>query len=136
VTLLFILLLAFGDVAALKYEPDLEKRSELALADADQGIDGARKAYSAGDEKSTAAALDEVAMAVDVSYDALTHAHTAPRNSKYYKRAELKVRALIRRLTSFRDEVGFDARQPIENAIKKLSEVHDQLIADIMSKKK
>jgi hypothetical protein len=136
VTFLFILWLAFADIAALKSEPDLEKRSELALAEADQEVDGARKAYSSGDEKATAAALDEVAMAVDVSYDALAHAHTAPRNSKYYKRAELKVRALIRRLTSFRDEVGVDARPPVENAIKKLSEVNDQLIADIMSKKK
>jgi hypothetical protein len=42
----------------------------------------------------------------------------------------------MRRLTGFRDEVSFEARQPIEAAIKKLSDVHDQLIADIMSKKK
>jgi hypothetical protein len=129
-------MLVFGDIGALKSEPDLEKRSELALADADQQIDGARQAYTAGDEKGATVALEEVATAVDVSYDALEHAHTAPRKSKYYKHAELKVRALIRRLTSFRDEVSFDARQQVETVIKKLSDVHDQLIADIMSKKK
>lgn len=136
VTFLLIAMLALGDIAALKSEPDLEKRSELALADADQQIDDARSAYAAGNDKAAMAALDELTMAVDVSYDALEHAHTPPRKSKYYKRAELKVRALMRRLNSFRDEVSFDARSQVETTIKKLSDVHDQLIADIMSKKK
>jgi len=135
-TLLLIFMLAFGDIAALKSEPDLEKRSELALGNADQQIDEARKAYSAGDQKAAGAALDELAADVDLSYDALQHARTAPRKSKYYKQAELKVRALTRRLASFRDEVGFDARAQVETVIKKLSDIHDQLIADIMSKKK
>jgi len=136
VTFILIFAMAFGDITALKSEPDLEKRSELALAEADQHIDDARKAYSAGDDKAATAALDEVAIAVDVSYDALEHAHTPPRKSKYYKRAELKVRALMRRLASFRDEVGFDARPSVEAVIKKLSDVNDQLVADIMSKKR
>lgn len=133
---LLALLIAFGDVTALKSEPDLEKRSELALTNAEKSMDEARQAYNGGDEKVTQAALDELAESVDLSYDALQHAHTPPRRSKYYKRAELRVRALMRRLTGFRDEVSFEARQPIEAAIKKLSDVHDQLIADIMSKKK
>ena len=62
-----IIALIFGDIAALKSEPDLGKRSELALADADQQIDEAHKAYAAGDQKAAAAALAEVAMAVEVS---------------------------------------------------------------------
>jgi len=128
--------MAFADVAALKAEPDLEKRSELALAEADQEIDTARKAYSDGDEKAGAAALEDLTMAVNLSYDALQHAHTPPRKSKYYKRAELKVRALMRRLASLRDEVGFETRPIVENAIKKISDVNDLLVADIMSKKK
>jgi len=130
------LLLAFGDITAVKSEPDLEKRSEVALANAEREMDEARKAYSGGDDKTTQAALDELAESVGVSYDALEHAHTAPRKSKYYKRAELRVRALIRRLTGFRDEVSFDSRQQVEVVLMKLSEVHDELIADIMSKKK
>ncbi|HYL36527.1 MAG TPA: hypothetical protein VEV17_11495 [Bryobacteraceae bacterium] len=130
------LLLAFGDIAAVKSEPDLEKRSELALANAERDMDQARQAYQGGDEKTAQAALNELMESVDLSYDALQNAHTPPRKSKYYKRAELRVRALIRRLNSFRDEVSFDARPPIEAAIKKLSDVHDQLISDIMSRKK
>ncbi len=135
-TLLLIIALIFGDIAALKSEPDLGKRSELALADADQQIDEARKAYAAGDQKAAAAALAEVAMAVEACYDALQHSRTPPRKSKYYKQAELKVRAMMRRLASFRDEVSFDTRPQVEAVLKKLSDVNDQLVTDIMSKKK
>ena len=134
--IILAILIAFGDLTAVKSEPDLEKRSELALANAEHEVDEARQAYTSGDEKAAQSALDELTESVDLSYDALQHAHTPPRKSKYYKRAELRVRALIRRLTGFRDEVSFDARQPVEAAIKKVSDVHDELIADIMSKKK
>jgi len=136
VIFLLALWLAFGDIAAVKGEPDLEKRSELALANADHDVDAARQAYSGGDENATQAALSELTDSIEVCYDALQHARTPPRKSKYYKRAELKVSALIRRLRGFRDEVSFDSRPPVEAALKKLSDVHDDLIADIMSKKK
>ena len=127
---------AFWDLGAVKAEPDLEKRSELALANADRAIDEARKTYNAGDRKAAQAALDEVSESVVLSYDSLQHTHSAPRKSKYYKRAEQKLQGLIRRLSGFRDEVSFDSRQSVERVVNKLSEVHDQLITDIMSKKK
>jgi len=130
------LFFAFWDLGSVKSEPDLEKRSELALANADREIDEARKGYNAGDQKAAEAALDEVSQSVVLSYDALEHSHTAPRKSKYYKRAEQKLQGLIRRLSGFRDEVSFDSRQSVERVVNKLSEVHDQLITDIMSKKK
>ena len=130
------LFFAFWDLGAVKSEPDLEKRSELALANADRAIDEARKAYNAGDQKAAQAALDEVSESVVLSYDSLQHTHSAPRKSKYYKRAEQKLQGLIRRLSGFRDEVSFDSRQSVERVVNKLSEVHDQLITDIMSKKK
>lgn len=135
-TLLLALVLAFVDLGALKSEPDLDRRSELALANSDREIDIARKAYSDGDDKAVDAALQEIQESVDISYDALEHTNKAPRKSKYYKSAELKVRALIRRLNSFRDEVSFDTRQHVDKVIKRLSDVHDELIESIMSKKK
>lgn len=130
------LFFAFWDMAAVKAEPDLEKRSELALVNADHEVDEARKAYDAGDQKATQAALEEVTESVVLCYESLEHSHTAPRKSKYYKRAEQRLQALIRRLSGLRDEVSFDSRQPVERVINKLSDVHDQLITDIMSKKK
>jgi hypothetical protein len=135
-TFVLVLIFAFADITAVKSEPDLERRSELALANADRAIDEAKLAYNSGDDQAQHAALIEVQESVEASYEALEHSNKNPRRSKYYKNAELKVRALMRRLTSFREEVSFDTRQSVDAVIKKLSEVHDQLINDVMSKKK
>jgi hypothetical protein len=135
-TFVFVLLIAFADIGAVKLEPDLEKRSELALANADHAIDEARQAFSNGNDQAQQTALMEVQESVAASYDALEHSNKNPRRSKYYKNAEMKVRALMRRLTSFREEVSFEMRQSVDGVIKRLSDVHDQLINDVMSKKK
>jgi len=136
VILLLTLWLAAGDIGAVKAEPDLEKRSEVALANADRQMDAARKAYDAGDQQAMLAAIGELSESAEVSYDALQHAHTEPHKSKYYKRAELQLKALIRRVTGFRDEVSFESRAPVEAALKKVSDIHDDIIADIMRRKK
>jgi len=136
VTLALVILLAFADLAAVKAEPDLNRRSELALLNADEKIDEARKAYQAGDQRTEEADIQEVAESVTLCYQSLEKTRSEPRKSKYYKRAELKVSALMRRLSGFRDEVSFDFRPNVEAALKKLSDIHDQLLSDIMSRKK
>ncbi len=135
-TILLALFLAFADIAAVKTEPDLNKRSELALANADQAVDDARKAAQAGDDQALAAALQEVDESVAVCVDALQQTHSAPRKSKYYKRAEMKTNALIRRLTGLQDQVGYESRDRVTALIRKVSDAHDQLLSEIMSKKK
>lgn len=135
-TLALVILLAFADLAAVKAEPDLNRRSELALLNADEKIDEARKAYQAGDQSTEEADIQEVAESVTLSYQSLEKTRSEPRKSKYYKRAELKVSALMRRLSGFRDEVSFDFRPNVEAVLKKLSDIHDQLLSDIMSRKK
>jgi hypothetical protein len=136
VTLALLIFLAFADLDRVKAEPDLNRRSELALLNADEKIDQARQAYQAGNEAAEAEAIQEVAESVTLSYDALEKTHDAPRKSRYYKRAELKVSALMRRLSGFRDEVSFDFRPKVEEVLKRLSDVHDELLSDIMSRKK
>ena len=136
IPILAFLLLAFGDIAAVKSEPDLDRRSELALANADKEMDAAKQAYSGGDDQGEQQALAELRDLVDVSYDALEHSKQAPRKSKYYKNAELKLTALLRRLNSFRDQVSFEGREAVDAVIKRVSDVHDEVLAAIMSKKK
>jgi len=136
VTFALVIFLAFADLAAIKAEPDLNHRSELALMNADEKIDAARQAYQAGDEAAVQAAIQEVSDSVALCYSALEQTHEAPRKSKYYKRAELKVSALMRRLSGFRDEVSFEYREQVEAALKRLSDIHDELLSDIMSRKK
>ena len=64
-TFVLALLIAFADISAVKSEPDLEKRSELALANADHAIDEARQAYSSGNDQAQHAALNEVKESVE-----------------------------------------------------------------------
>lgn len=131
-----LILLAFADMASVKAEPDLNRRSELALMNADEKLDAARQAYQAGNESAQEAAIQEIADSVTLCYDSLGQAHGEPRKSRYYKRAELKVSALMRRLSGFRDEVSFDFRPRVDVVLKKVSDIHDELLADIMSRKK
>ena len=131
-----VIFLAFADLASVKTEPDLNRRSELALVNADQKLDEARQAYMAGNDRAEEAAIQEVEESVTLCYATLGQTRGEPRKSKYYKHAELRVSALMRRLTGFRDEVGFEFRPKIEAVLTKLSDIHDQLISDIMSRKK
>jgi hypothetical protein len=135
VTTALVFLMMAADLSSVTAEPDLQKRSELALANADHQVDAAREAYKGGDLTKMNGALDEVRDSVNLSVESLDQTHKHARNNKYYKRAELKVRALLRRLASFRDEVALDDRKQVDAVHQQLQEVHDKLIADIMSKK-
>jgi hypothetical protein len=132
---LLILLLA-ADLSSLKSEANLERRSELALDYANQSIDAARDAYSAGDAAKMQAALSETGDAVDVSYQALSDTGKNPRNNKFFKRAELRTRELMRRLDGLAQTVSVDDRDPVTKLREHIAEVHDNLLKGIMSKKK
>jgi hypothetical protein len=125
-----------ADLSAIKAEPDLGKRSDLALANADHNIDSARDAYKAGDLNKLRDLMTEVRESVNLAVESLEASRQQARRSKYYKRAELKTRALARRLGTLGDEVGVDDRHVVEEARAKVQEVHDHLLEDIMSNKK
>lgn len=131
-----VIFLLLADLGAVKAEPDPNKRSELALMNAEEKLDAARQAYKSGDEAAQAADIQEVGDSVALCYESLEQTHGAPRKSRYYKRAELRVSALMRRLSGFRDEVNFDFRPKVDAVLKKVSDIHDELLSDIMSKKK
>ena len=135
-TFLLILILAAADLSGIKATPDLEKRSELALANADEEIDNARAAYKSGSVKKMQQALEDLRESVAVAADALENHPKQARKSKYYKRAELKTRAMLRRLTTLADEVSVDDRKPVDDVRQKVQEIHDHLLEDIMSNKK
>ena len=124
------------DLASIKVEPNLEKRSELALNYANTALDQARDAYSLGDAAKMGAALEEVGGSVDLAYDSLSEAGKDPRGSRFFKRAELRTRELLRRLEGMRDTVNFEDRSVVEKIRDRVVEVHDNLLNGIMSKKK
>jgi hypothetical protein len=123
--------------ASVMAEDDLEKRSELALKAADESITEAVKAYSSGGDlasfKQHVSAVQELtALSLKSLKDSGKRASRSP---KYFKRAELKLRGMLRRMLNLSNEVSVEDRPVVEAAQKSMSDVHDQLLHDIMSKK-
>jgi uncharacterized coiled-coil DUF342 family protein len=132
---LLILCLAF-DLAAIKLEPNLERRSERALDNASTAMDTARDDAAAGDLAKVKADLDELRDSVDLAYQSLVDSgKSARRNPKFFKKAELKTRELMRRLEGLAQAVDADDRPAVETVRERVSKVHDDLIHDIMQKK-
>ena len=132
---LLILCLAF-DLSAIKLEPNLERRSELAMENASAAMDQARDAAIAGDIAKMKTSLAELRESVDLAYQSLVDVgKSARRNPKFFKRAELKARELMRRLDSLSLAVDFEDRTSVKAAQDGVSKVHDDLIRDIMQKK-
>lgn len=133
---LLMLVLAL-DLNTVKQEPNLERRSDLALEHANEELDVARDAFNDNDMVKMRAALEEVTDSVNLSYQSLTDTgKDARRSPKFFKRAELKTRDLLRRLDGLDQMVDVDVRASVDRVRDRVSEVHDNLLKSIMSKKK
>jgi len=131
-----VLALAF-DLAGVKSEPNLEKRSELALTNANSALDAARDSYNQGDFDKTKTELDEVEQSVDLAYQSLSATGKDPRRDpKFFKRAELRTRELLRRLEGLGETVSFADRSMVEKVRDRVSAVHDDLINGVLTKRK
>jgi hypothetical protein len=130
----WILVLALAiDLAGVKSEPNLERRSDRALENANAAMDAARAAYDRGEVEKAGAALDEVKESVDLSYQSLEESGKGPRNNSHFKFAEKATRALLRRLESFRDTVSVAERDSVDAVRAHVSEIHDNLLDGIMT---
>jgi hypothetical protein len=141
---LLILLLLFGSPAvmsagefpAVMAEANLEKRSDIALREADKMTTAAKTAYEAKNIEDFKARIADVQELVALSYQSLQDTgKRARRNPKYFKRAEMGIRALMRRLDSLANDVSIEDRPIVEAAHKELNTVHENVLHDIMSKK-
>jgi hypothetical protein len=133
--LLLSLMLAL-DLAGIKAEPRLEKRSQLALQFADSEVDSARDLYKKGEVDACRTALGEIETAVQLSYDSLLATGKDPRrNSKPFKDAEKSTRQILRRLDSLSDLMSALDRGAVEPVQHTVSDIHDKLIIGIMGKK-
>ena len=133
--LLLTLLLAF-DLSSLQSEPNLEKRSALALKNADAAVTAVRDASQKGDDAALMAALDEVRASVDAAVKSLSDSGVNPRKSKYYKQGEQSLRQLLRRLDGLLQTVSAVDQDAIKPVRAHVSDTHDKLIAAIMARKK
>jgi hypothetical protein len=134
--LILVLTLAF-DLTAIQSEPNLEKRSERALDYANLALDAARDDYNSGNYDKSQNELQEVCDSVDLAYQSLSDSGKDPRKDpKFFKRAELRTRELLRRLEGVGQGMSQVDRGTLDKVRERVSEVHDNLLNGIMSKKK
>ena len=125
------------DLNAVQQEPNLEKRNQLAIECANSALDAARTAYQANDLDKTRAALDEAGSAVELAYDSLKQTgKEARRDPKFFKRTELATRQMLRRIEGMAEAMNFEDRALIDKLRERVTAVHENLLQDIMAKKK
>jgi len=128
--------LARGDLKQAAAEPNLEKRSQLALNNAVGAYKAARAAYEKGESDQVAAGIAEIQESVELAYTSLTQTGKDPRRSpKWFKKAEIDTRDLLKRLDAFEDEMSFSDRPMLEKVKTKVQQVHDDLLVGLMEGK-
>ena len=125
-----------ADLKRAMAEPNLEKRSGLALDNAAAALKAAREAYDKNDSDLTAKDAAEIQESVDLAYDSLVQSGKNPRNSSWCKKAEISTRDLSRKLESFQEQMSYSDR-PMLDAIKAdVQKVHDELLMGVMEGRK
>ena len=125
------------DLASVQQEPNLQRRSQLAMDSANSALDAARTAYQSNDLDKTRASLDEVGEAVSLAYSSLQQTgKEARRDPKFFKRTELATRQMLRRIEGMAEAMNFEDRSLIDKLREKVAAIHEDLLQDIMGKKK
>ncbi len=133
---LMITFLAF-DLAAVRQEPNPERRSELALENAGAALGYLRDAYQAGDFEKTKVEASEIEESVTLAYGSLQESGKDPRREpKFFKRAEMSTRQLLRRLDGVIESMSVPDRAILLVVRDRVSDIHDELLNGIMRKKR
>jgi hypothetical protein len=121
---------AQSPLAELDTEHDPGKRSQRALALAEEAFEGAKRSYGAGEIKQGDAHLDDMTKLLNACVAALE----AARKAHLYKPAEIRVAALLRRLQSLTDDLSVDDRGWAEYTLRQVDSIHDKLLNGVMKK--
>jgi DNA gyrase/topoisomerase IV subunit B len=116
-----------GDI---NQERDPAKRSEMALMLADESFDNARDFYQKGALEKGDAALETMTNALNACVQSLAISNKA----KFYKKAELKVAFLQRRMSGLVEDLGVQERGWAEQTKRRLEAIHDKILDGVMRK--
>jgi hypothetical protein len=117
-------------ISEIKAEHDPAKRSEKALSFADMEFDSAREDYNKGLIHKGDADLEEMMTALE---ECLASLDTA-RKAKYYKKAEMNVALLQRRMQALLEDIALQERGWAEYTQRTLDQLHDKLLDGVMRK--
>jgi hypothetical protein len=125
-----------ADLKQALAEPNLEKRSKLALENAQSDYQAARAAYQKGNNSQVSADLSDLAQSVDLAYDSLNKTGKDPRKSpKWFKRAEIQTRDLLQKINNFQQDMDYSDCPLVDKAKATVQRVHDNLLMGLMEGK-
>lgn len=117
-----------SSLADLKTEHEAAKRSKKALIFAGLAFDNAAEFYAKGEIDKGDAQLEDMTNGLNECVEALT----AARQPGLYKKTELKVAYVQRRMQGLVDGIAVQNRGWAEYTARKLEEIHDRLVAGVM----
>ena len=117
-------------LAELKLEHDPGRRAEMALSFADESFDSAKTNYQKGDVHLGDVALDNMTSALNFCVESVAAAN----KTKFYKKAELKVAMLQRRLSGLMEDLSVTERGWAEQTSRRVEEIHAKLLDGVMRK--
>ncbi len=124
-------------LAAIQAEPRLERRAREALSYARKSVNLVVKAYHGGDAKKGQELLAEIQQAVELAKEALDETGKNPLKSpKEFKHAEISTRRLLGELQEIERELNYDERDKLFAVEQRVSEINQELLLGIMTKKK
>lgn len=128
---------ARGDLKRALAEPNLEKRSRLALDNARTSYQAAREAVQKGDNDLLKTAAQELEDSVDLAYQSLEQTGKNARSSpRYFKSAEQETSDLARRLDTLQQDLGYEDRPLLDKVKARVQQVHDDLLLQLVQGKK
>jgi hypothetical protein len=126
-----------ADLKTAMAEPDLGKRSKLALDNAGAMLRALREAYNAGEREKVSEAANEYVASIDLASESLKATGKDPRKSpKWFKQAEIATRDLLKKLDTLQHDLSFDDRNVLDKAKARTQEVHDELLLGLMEGKR
>jgi hypothetical protein len=128
---------AWAGLDQIRAEPNLEKRSVLAMDNAMAAVKETRAAYNAGDVARATEKAKEIEESVDLAYAALEKTGKDPRRSpKWFKHAEIQSNELLRSIEALEHDMSLDDRAILEKTKERVQQVHDNLLAELMGGKR
>ena len=125
-----------ADLKPALAQPNLGKRSKLALDNAAVALKAAREAYGKGDNEKVAAAIAEIQQSVNLAYDSLMQTGKNPRNSpRWFKPAEMATRELSKKLDTLQRDMEYADRAMLDQVKTRVQQVHDELLLGLMEGK-
>ena len=126
-----------ANLESIRAEPNLERRSQLALGFAKATVKPVLEAYEQGDAELGGRLLMQIQEAVELAQESLSATgKSARRKPKYFKRAEIRSRNLIKQLRALSRALNYDEREVVDSVVDRVSAINDQLLLAIMTKRK